>query len=573
MKTFSIDLPTKAFETFRDEFFIGAWRAGGGLHVEFDTEVDSTKHSWLAGANWFLLGSRSPFNGTALVHPTTTGGLAFRGYQVDVPTHSWSGTKRIDDACADGMGNRPNGVFAFARVTDDALQLQSDAFGMSPFYYRRVDDVVLFATKPRFLVLPGDQPDYFAWASRIVFGTPLGDHSPFDGVRRVPAGATTTISAVGERIDRWYDYAAMPEGTEPIDEQAVAAVEEALHRSIDRCLQLQTSGVILPLTSGYDSRRLLAVLLDRKADFRAVTVRVAQRNHYLDARFAAEMASDLGFAHAVADMPLGDSYTKLARSRRMLTDAASSEHAWAVVLRDLLPDQTALVFDGIAGDVWGETGFEKMFHYQGSEAAVLEDLAQCLFSDIIRGLLRGRAWPNYDVLYDEVRRWLRTFPAHQRSDLAWLMSRTRRDIALCFQSMMPPGHVIACPYLDLDYVEVVQRYSPQDKLKTSLQDLTLKRHHPRLYAYPGSRRFPSDVTARDDDYLLEEIELMATLCELRRTIDTKTLSNVLSLRHRLRLALSPYSQHLSQRSSWWVQPLGDLLVNHVQSHPVWRRKS
>ena len=167
-------------------------------------------------------------------------------------------------------GREHNGVFAAACIREDGrrLELTSDAFGMGPNPTTVFDGkLVRFATNPRYLAATGDQPDYLAWRCLIQAGFIPADRTLSAGVHRLPAGSTLTADQSGVRVKRWFDFESLGRGTAPVDDQAIADVEEAFQVGFDRTLQLQGASRFLPLSSGHDSRRILGKFNVQKRHF------------------------------------------------------------------------------------------------------------------------------------------------------------------------------------------------------------------------------------------------------------------------------------------------------------------
>ena len=63
--------------------------------------------------------------------------------------------------------------------------------------------------------------------------------------------------------------------------------------------------------------------------------------------------------------------------------------------------------------------------------------------------------------------------------------------------MMPAGHIIACPYLDLDYVSLMLEFRPEHKHEQVLQRQCLHRFWPQFASYAGNRDIPEDLPPGD----------------------------------------------------------------------------
>ena len=188
--------------------------------------------------------------------------------------------------------------------------------------------------------LHGDVPDLIAWRSTIQSGFIGADRSLTKDVFRVPAGVAIRASKSGLSSSNWFDFDSLPNGQRSIDEKAFSDVEESFQQSMSRCLALSDDRPLLPLSSGHDSRRILAALISRDVDFSSLTVRVRQKGFRdLDAPFASAMSKDFGFRHSIIERGSISDIVAADIARRLLTDAETASHSWAVSLGQALPDK------------------------------------------------------------------------------------------------------------------------------------------------------------------------------------------------------------------------------------------
>src|SRR5262245_1807001 len=181
-----------------DNFFVGAWHPSRPLSVDWTGSKNSSV-ARVSGRNWSLASATEPRQGLGLVHQDARGGgTAFRGYVLP-DVHSYSPSAVICSSWLDATLER-NGVFSAAVVGRDggSLALATDMLGMGTLYWRRWGEVVLFATSPRYLACPDDQPDWLAWRCLIQTSWIGSDRSLTAGVQRVPAGRTLSFIGSGE---------------------------------------------------------------------------------------------------------------------------------------------------------------------------------------------------------------------------------------------------------------------------------------------------------------------------------------------------------------------------------------
>ena len=165
------------------------------------------------------MSNRLSRDGPSLVHEglaRDTQALAFRGYVLEPPLHSWSPATQLLDYW-NSRRNVHNGVFAVARISDDgrSLYLTTDAFGVSPLYWRRLPNgLVLFSTSARYLRVANDKLDEYSARLFMHRGALAGNASLLDGVERVAPGVG--VSFKGERTESiaWFDWSTLPPGIE-----------------------------------------------------------------------------------------------------------------------------------------------------------------------------------------------------------------------------------------------------------------------------------------------------------------------------------------------------------------------
>jgi hypothetical protein len=559
-----------------DNYFLGIWHPDAALRVEL-IGTPPAPCAQVSGDNWILAGATSPVHpdGAGLVHARADGGgaIAFRGYVLGANVHSYSdSTRLLDFWLRDPLGEH-NGVYSAAVIGagGETLVLCADMFGMSPVYYASVGDAIIFATNPRYLRVAGAEPDRLAWRCLLETGFLASDLSLSRGVRRLPAGQALQASRAGVRLVPHYDLAQLPDGTRTLDDAGIADVERAFQQAMERCLALDAGRLVLPLGSGHDSRRMLAGLVDRGLPFESVTCRVFHGGRDLDARYAAEMARDLGFPHTIVEPSSPARYVERDVARRLLLDCETFSHTWALDINEALPAEPAVIYDGLAGDALGDPGFRLPGLYRSPRGDIDVIVADCV-RNAFRRVLDPAQWPGGADVAALLRAWLETLP--QRANLAeyaFLLSRVRRSTALQALPLVPPGRLVVFPFLDLDYVRLLFEFSPADKNRTVLQRACLARYWPRYYKYPGTRDVPRDAVKRPADADLETILLCFTalLDEVVCSDGVEVVRGLLSRRGRLGFAGAQLSRTVASRAHWYCTPLMELVVRDLQRPACW----
>ncbi len=578
----SLLCPDRGGNGYYSDFFLGAWSPDAALDVECSAPHCAVSSA--ASGRWYLLSPISPLHAPArrLVHEappdsTELAALAFRGYLLDPPVHGWCDSNPILDYWA----RRPeshNGIFAAARILHgNRLELVTDAFGIAPLYYRVWNGVALFSTDARLLSAGGDSFDLLPGRTFIQANSAFGDRTFVAGVRRVPPGHRLLFEGTTAPVSRkWFRYEDLPPGDQPIDDAAVRKVEESFQVAMDRCLRLPASRRVLPLSSGYDSRRILAALQSRQAPFEALTLRTIQKgNRDLDAPWAAAMAKDFGFQHRIVELADPRQFAKDDHLGRDLTDsqAATMEHAWIVPLLRNLPRESSLIFDGLGGDIFNTTGYEIRELYACPESEKLSRLSRHHLPpvDIDRNLNRD-LWPGIDELRQYFLDYVSDLPeGNNLTDYVFLRLRARHGTGVWSQAVVPAGHVPVHPYFDLDCVRIALRYNPLDKIERFLQDRCLEKFWPQYYAYPGSRRIPAD-SKPGSPTPLRNIRL-ACLRQLYSEAGTspwyRGVRPWLSPRGYAILLAAAHNDTIAAQVQWWMYPLLSLKARERSYAPCW----
>ncbi len=568
---------------FREDFFFGAWHPNAELELVVESPPESVSPVICRSFRSFLVCNSADFYpGAALIHkaPVMISGkphmLAFRGYVVEPPVHCWSGTGHVYDYWQKDLFRQHNGIFATARMLPDRLELVTDAFGISPLYYRLLENgTVLFATSARYLRVAGDdEPDPVAARMMLHRGSLCADMSWCRNTRRCKPGHVITFANSGKTERPWFRFDALPAGAQRITAENLRAAEDVFQQAIDRCLRLMP-GVEpqLPLSSGDDSRRILAALLDRRLPFQALTVRVRQKQYRdLDGRFAADMASALGFAHEVIELPDPFQTGIDHHVARTLFSSELLEHGWMPPLIRHLRRRGSLVFDGLGGDIFGIPALPFRSGIPCRSGASWNDwrASFCHRGQILliakmpsRPLSKlGKKWSVYLSILPE---------APNRADYAFALIRARRGTGPSLQHLLPPGYIAAYPYFDLDHVRVTMELDSLDKIEEKLQARCLRVFWPDIYKFPGSRRIPPGIPEGPASFILKRKR--ACTAQLRAECRSPQLlpeaGDMLKPRRYIEAVLSGHSRRVEDRISWWLDRALLLLSCKNSSRVCW----
>ncbi len=518
-----------------------------------------------AGDGFWYVTSRATQSGQGLVSDTSTAKVLLRGYDADLGVHSYSAAadrEKIADPA-----KLENGVFAYIRMghAGAAALVKSDPLGVAPFYYRTLPQGgYLFASHPSLLCLEQESINTMGWMSMLQNGFFHSDQSFYKEIHRVPAGIELIILPGNMQARAWFDPASLPEGKQKIDDSAFQAVEDAYAESMEKLLALSESR-ILPFSSGYDSRRFFATMMEKKAGFKAVTCQVFHRRkgryYDIDSFFAPKIAAQFGVDCEIVPAPPLHEYAADSRRRLSLIGTETFAHDWAVPFMAWMEKQPmSIVFDGLAGDTLGNSGYE----FKGLHESAAGDL-DILMSETVNDTFfkeLSALFPTAAQFKNQYRSYLARYPRNLNgAELAFLQGHTRRCISPWITMMHPPGQVIVFPYCDLRFVRATLRYDPAEKYKWFLQKECLKRFYPAYFDFPGSRNMPADmvpVSQEQSDSM--DSQTYGFFYDDKSTVFAAL--KYLNLQNKALLLLSVLFRPLRHRRSWLFIPLLFLVKTH-----------
>lgn len=529
-------------------------------------QIVQTPHFW-------SVSSTAPSTRQGLVNRVGPDHILFRGYESDLAVHSYSTDVKREVLLE--PSRLQNGVFSYIKVSADGKSavVRSDAFGVSPLFYREQNGMYFFSSHPSLIHFDNDRPDLVSWAGLLQNNFAIADKSFYEDIHRFPAGSQLELTNTSAQMQAWLDVATLPRGDESIDDNAFEVVEAAYREGMEKCMKLDVGAITLPFSSGYDSRRFFASLVNNRAAFSAVTCQTFHRkiggDYDIDSFYAPKIAAAFGIDHTLVHATPADQVAKDYQRRMSLIGTETFMHAWAVpFMRWLSARPPSVVLDGLAGDTLGNSGFEFDGLHQDGETDTAILLRETVHPRVFRQL--SKAFPSereYALQYESYLRALP--PTLNRAELAFLQLRTRRSISPWLTMMHPPGQVVVFPYYDMGFVRATLTYHPGEKYQWFFQKECLKRFYPDYFNFPGSRNLPKDLVplpsaqSRALDDAAEKFTygdwsvVMATFKYLRPA-------------NRVLLVLAVLFKGVRTRRGWLFGPLLSLVKTHKSHRPFLR---
>ena len=466
-----------------------------------------------------------------------------------------------------------NGVYSYINYDfqKKSLQVKSDPFGVSPLYTRKVGNKQFFASHPVLIKQQTDKPDLISFLSLIQNGFIFGDRSYYQEINRVAAGTEISLTSTAVNEQSWFDFSCLPKGTESITEQSFIKVEKACQSAIDKCLKLEQEQIVLPFSSGYDSRRFFASLKKRKVDFKAVTSQSFHSKdgklYDIDAPCAAHIAQHFGIETTVIPATESEQLSNDLDKRNELIGSESFMHSWSIPLFKWLgKEPPSIIFDGLSGDTFGNGGFE----FAGLHESANDDIEIVLKAMVNKDLFSNlnKSWPSVAEYTEAFKKEMMKMPLSlNQVELVFLQFRGRRAISPWITMMQPPGHVVVFPYYDLNFINTCMAYHPAQKLATFFQKECLKRFWPEYYNFPGSRDLPKNFPPIKET-VAKSIEKSESDW-LKNTVAEETkLTNLLSIKCYLLRKLTNNTPGMNKKRSWLFEPLSSLLKFNEKSKSI-----
>ncbi len=234
------------------------------------------------------------------------------------------------------------------RADEMGLTLRSDPLGIAAIYYYATAKRVICADNLVELFENGAprkvDPLLLRFNERFFF-CPL-DLTIFEGIKRLPPGATLTFNASG---DMRVSNGIKAPRAHTLSRGAAVATYGGLFEDAVRKLTQGEDALTVPLSGGRDSRHILLACRALKKDIRAVTFRNFPPTGR-DVAIAAEVCRAIGCAHEVIENTEYDFLPSLVKTLPAV-HFETIHHGWIWALVRYLKEKPRPFLDGLAGDV------------------------------------------------------------------------------------------------------------------------------------------------------------------------------------------------------------------------------
>ncbi|MET9240035.1 asparagine synthase-related protein [Nonomuraea sp. NPDC003709] len=366
----------------------------------------------------------------------------------------------------------------------DSVTLHAGALGLVDVYYVRLGDAVYFSSQIQpLLSLVPVEIDWSAWASILQVTFPLGEATPYAGVKRLPGSSALVWRhgriATERRLPRWLRSEPYERWISP--REIVELLDEVYQDYAGRKL-------LVPVSGGYDSRLLASVAKARGMDVESWTTSPDDGTD-TDIAFARSITRELGINHRVitqdaADYP--DDVAEVARRLEYLTP----HHAWYAPFAKEVHKAGRILVDGLAGGP-----LLKNFMVSG---AALEATTQAERSAAVLGSLSLGA-PSQPFLSKAAAQWMEETVREQflaatsmlhghRAELplSVLHTRTVRGIARSAVNLVGPEASFAAPFIDPRFFDAALSVGVARKDKGRFYREVLHAANPRVAALPST---------------------------------------------------------------------------------------
>lgn len=534
------------------EFYLGCWSPN---EHQFKTTKAPKHMEVFQGNNWIAIRNGAE-QSKGILFPSQNDEpqelVVFRGYLAEASIHSYSDPKQVRKYWSEELSKRHNGVFSAVLISDNGkkLSIVTDLFGMSPIYVRREGELVFFSSTAALLSFKDDEPDKMSVVMRLLSGYIPGRCSLSEKIELAEEASVTTYSSRGHSVQKWYDYETFPKTTQTVDERSLELSEQKLSTAVNRCQKMQFGETILPLSSGYDSRRLFAHLEKSDVPLKICTVQtLLEGGEDVEAKCAVQIAQDFNVEYKVFNLPMPEEWYSQETHRIFSMDGQCQDHTWSALVFDYYRNTDCSFYDGTGGDIFGFNDW------------VFEGHLDKTIPNSFPSVLNQALFPKIKEIRRKLFEWKAHVPTGPNENMiTFALWQTRRSSIAWSQQQARPGQLVFYPYFDLDYIETMLIYANEKYVVNRPQKLILYKYWPDLAKYLGTREMPE-----------KSRNLLSRRIENNRHSQKKLIVEALALKNNKFEILSLFSFaarcliHISQFltlkiiPNWWLRPTAEIV--------------
>ena len=403
------------------------------------------------------------------------------------------------------------GVFSFAVVDRRRHRcvLGVDRLGVRPLLWMQDAAGVAFASDLAAFVPrlgPDREVDHDVLQEMLAVGFPLSDRTLLAGVERVPPGTLIEFEHGKTRATRYWSVADLPPIRSQDPDAFLDESQERLRYALRGLLSRSSGRALCPLSSGYDSRRLLLEGHAGGAALSTVTgVEFEPRGGRLvslEPAVAGELCRRLGFANrqvlTPGYSPMSPATARFVRNSFLDFQVIDHAHCWAMPMVGAVAQwrgQAAL--DGLHGDTFFNNPY---YHLPRSVWG-----RWSAGTDVLDGIVANRdrwdrAWNGLvsRSLTARLTDAIRALPeGPYRLSYLFMLGRSSRITSLLPYGLLDLHVHPLCPYLDPIVMEHAMTFDPVLKGDLRLQARALGRHFPAFSDGIHQARKPVDSLSGD----------------------------------------------------------------------------
>jgi hypothetical protein len=349
--------------------------------------------------------------------------------------------------------------------------ISSDTYGLLPFYYAILADGSFALTNDILKLrrkLSSVQLDEQAFYELVRFGHCYGTKTLIKSIYRLPALFNLSVSSSGMRFSTTEKKRSFPTYVTEKPEKALdRPAIDRVHQAFQQSLKSITGDIVVSLSSGFDSRYVVATLAESGRRFSTFTTHWPVNDNY-DADIARYVTSALRVPNYFSPLQ-NDFMYHWAEKKLELVNYETTMHDWLVGPIMSAPWRGASHIDGLAGDIIVRASNidEGLHTYPAANA----------WKGFIGHMLRGMTMNDTGALFakeadelfgnrvlEEVHGQLETVGRHiGAATHIFMFNRIRRAISPAFYGIYSNRFSNFSPFLSEEFLDATMSIAPAQR--------------------------------------------------------------------------------------------------------------